>query len=82
MVTALYALEPALTSNQKFAPESANDAAPESAPDGSVAVGQLPLDRREAEALTVFVEAGLVSAAEAGRVRARREPWGAFRAVG
>lgn len=44
---------------------------------------ELPLDAAERLAVTRFVEAGLVSVADASAVSARREPWSAHvRAVG
>jgi hypothetical protein len=47
------------------------------------ASAELPLDGAERAAVTWFVEAGLVSAGEAGAVRAHREPWEVHRrAVG
>lgn len=43
----------------------------------------LPIDRRERAAITALVANGLVSATEATRARARREPWSSYReAVG
>lgn len=46
------------------------------------AASELPLDHAEQTAIGIFVEAGLVSLREADQLSARREPWGAFRAVG
>lgn len=47
------------------------------------AAADLPLDAAERAAVTAFVASGLVSPAEASRVRARREPWATHaRAVG
>lgn len=46
------------------------------------ASGELPLDAGEQQAVAMFVEAGLVTARAAAALTARREPWGAFRAVG
>ena len=43
---------------------------------------ELPLDAAENRAVAMFVGAGLVSAQFAAGLRARREPWGAVRAVG
>lgn len=44
---------------------------------------RLPLDQAERAAVTRFVEAGLVSAAAAASMHARREPWADHaRAVG
>jgi hypothetical protein len=43
---------------------------------------ELPLDAAESRAVATFVGAGLVRAETAAGLRARREPWGAIRAVG
>jgi hypothetical protein len=43
---------------------------------------ELPLDAAETSAVSMFVGAGLVSAETAAGLQARREPWGAIRAVG
>lgn len=43
---------------------------------------ELPLDAAENRAVALFVGAGLVSAQTAVGLHARREPWGAIRAVG
>jgi hypothetical protein len=43
---------------------------------------ELPLDSAELAAVSTFVDVGLVSAAEASGLSARREPWDRFRAVG
>jgi len=43
---------------------------------------ELPLDAAESRAVAVFVGAGLVSVETAAGLHARREPWGAIRAVG
>ncbi|HET8600314.1 MAG TPA: hypothetical protein VFL99_08310 [Segeticoccus sp.] len=45
------------------------------------APAELPLDANERAAVGVFVRAGLVETQEADGLRARREPWGAYRAV-
>ncbi|HET7304276.1 MAG TPA: hypothetical protein VFJ12_06970 [Segeticoccus sp.] len=42
---------------------------------------ELPLDANERAAVAAFVEAGLVAPQEAAGLRARREAWGAYRAV-
>ena len=43
--------------------------------------GGLPLDRREREVVSRLVASGLVSAENATRARARREPWSEYDAV-
>ena len=43
---------------------------------------ELPLDAAENRAVAMFVGAGLVSVETSARLHARREPWGAVRAVG
>ena len=48
------------------------------APEGA----ELPLDTTERAAVTTFVQAGLVAPDEVEGLRARREPWGRFEAVG
>jgi hypothetical protein len=42
----------------------------------------LPLDRGEQAAVQAFLDAGMVTGRHASTLRARPEPWGAFRAVG
>lgn len=42
---------------------------------------ELALDATERAAVAAFVQAGLVRPDEAAGLRARREPWGAYRAV-
>ena len=43
---------------------------------------EVSLDAAENRAVALFVGAGLVSVETAAGLRARREPWGAIRAVG
>ncbi|WP_338751979.1 hypothetical protein [Janibacter alittae] len=45
-------------------------------------VSDLPLDRREREVVSRLVASGLVSAEDATRARARREPWLSYEEVG
>jgi hypothetical protein len=48
----------------------------------SPSAAELPLDPRERKALSVLVDAGLVSERQAAAVHAQREPWGRYSAVG
>ena len=48
----------------------------------SPSAAELPLDPRERKALSVLVDAGLVSERQASSVHAQREPWGRYSAVG
>ena len=48
----------------------------------SLDAAEVSLDAAENRAVALFVGAGLVSVETAAGLRARREPWGAIRAVG